>query len=424
MKDFEQFKKDLFSLISFKSVNSVATKDAPFGKENADALNFFLDKAREFGFDTINYDNYIGEVSFGTGEEVGIIGHLDVVPEGNDWDTDPFTLTEKEGYFFGRGVMDDKTPTLISLYVLKELKDSALPVNKKFRLFVGCNEETGWNDIEYLKTKTTLPEYGFSPDGNFPLSYAEKGMYEIEFSIPSLKNFSSLKGGTVVNAVCAHATATANESGIDKKLIEKFGLKLKNNNVVESIGVSAHGSTPQRGKNALKPIFEYFKAMGEDVEPIVDYLFNDKAGVTSLNNEQGFVTLSPDILYEKNGKVYINCDCRIPAPLTINDVRAKLDASNLNYSVFERHKPMLVEKDGWFVKTLLSAYNTITGENAQPISMGGSTFARAFKKGCAFGMDFCRYDSNIHNANEKVSKDDLLSAYKIYKKAIFDLAKL
>ena len=94
------------------------------------------------------------------------------------------------------------------------------------------------------------------------------------------------------------------------------------------------------------------------------------------------------------------------------------------YDINEKHPPMMVEKDGWFVQTLLGAYNAVTGESATPISMGGSTFARAFKKGCAFGMDFCHYDSSIHNANEKVSKQDLISAYEIYKKAIFDLAQL
>ena len=166
-----------------------------------------LEHAREMGFETINYDNYAGEVCFGEGQEIGIIGHLDVVPVGEGWQTNPFELVEKDGFLFGRGVLDDKLPMLLVLYALNELKNSGEKTNKRFRLFLGCNEETGWKDLDYLKSKTTMPEYGFSPDGNFPVCYAEKGIYIIKVQIPKLKNFSSLSGGTVINAVCAHATA-------------------------------------------------------------------------------------------------------------------------------------------------------------------------------------------------------------------------
>ena len=154
MRDFSQYILDLEKLISYKTVYSKPEKNAPFGTEIANCFNFFLDLAKSFGFETINYDGYAGEIVFGEGKEVGIIGHLDVVPTGLGWETDPFPLTEKNGVYYGRGVSDDKAPLLSCLYALKELKNSGLKINKKFRLFVGCDEETGWRDIDYLKTKT------------------------------------------------------------------------------------------------------------------------------------------------------------------------------------------------------------------------------------------------------------------------------
>ena len=132
----QNFIKDLTNLISYKSKKEEATKDAPFGVECKKALEYFLSIAKEMGFDCINYDNYMGEVVFGEGEEFGIIGHLDVVPEGEGWNTDPYTLTFKDGKFFGRGIADDKAPMLLCLYALKELKDKGRFMEKIILIYL------------------------------------------------------------------------------------------------------------------------------------------------------------------------------------------------------------------------------------------------------------------------------------------------
>ncbi len=418
MEQFDQYITALKELISYKSVLGEPSGDAPFGKQVKNALNYFLDLANTMGFETVNYDNYAGEVIFGQGEEIGVIGHLDVVPVGIGWNTDPWTLTEIDGTFFGRGVMDDKAPLLSCLFALKQLKDSGIPPKRKIRLIAGCDEESGWRDIEYLKNKTTLPEHGFSPDGNFPLSYAEKGIVEATFSMPLPIRFSHIKGGTVLNAVCDFAEATADDKAIDLVLIKKHGLTLKDGNVIESYGKAAHGSTPHLGKNAIKPLLNYMLDLGENVKPFIEYLFDDKLGVSKLKTEQGYVTMSPNLLFEKDGKLNITCDLRIPAPLFLNDLMPIFIKFNLSVKTKIRHDPMLVEKDGWFVKTLLTAHDSVTGKVSQPISMGGSTFARAFKKGCAFGPEIDGHDSKIHDANENVSKEHLIKSYKIYKLAL------
>ncbi len=421
MRDFNNYLLHLEKLISYKTVCGKPLPNAPFGEQNSLCLNYFLNLAKSFGFETINYDNYIGEVFFGTGEEVGIIGHIDVVPTGLGWETDPFTLTEKDGVLYGRGVCDDKAPLLSCLYALKELKESGLSVNKKFRLFVGTDEETGWRDIDYLNTKTTVPEFGFSPDGDFPLSYAEKGIAYVNFSINSLKNFADIKGGTVINAVCDYATAQPLIK-VDENELKKFGLALNDEGLIVSKGKSAHGSVPHLGKNAIKPLFEYFLSQGEDVKQVLDYIFYDKLEVGKLKTEQGYLTFSPNLISEKDGVITIKCDCRFPAPLEQKDFLPYFEKFNLNVKTSIKHPSVMVEKTGSFVQTLLGAYNEITGETAQPVSMGGSTFARAFSKGCSFGPKFVGQVDNIHDANEQVSIENLLTAYKIYKKAIFDLA--
>ena len=422
MVNFNDFIADLKTLISFKSVADEKTKDYPFGEQIYAALNFFLTRAKQMGFQTINYDNHAGEVRFGQGEEVGIIGHLDVVPTGIGWDSDPFALTEKDDVYYARGILDDKTSPLLCLYILKELKDSGVKMDRTFRLFVGCDEESGWRDVNYLKTKTVMPEYGFSPDGNFPLSYAEKGITEVKFTLKKLNRFKSLNGGRALNVVCDYACAVADDQAIDKKLLKKYNLSLSKGNLIESFGKAAHGSTPHLGTNAIKPLLQYMSDMGEDVKDALSLFFKDGV-LPGFSNEQGDVTLSPNLLSEENGNYTLTCDCRIPAPLSIEALLAFFSSFNLAFTTSERHPPMMAEKDGWFVSALLSAHDSVMQTKSKPFSMGGSTFARAFKKGCAFGPAFSSEKGNIHDANEYLSKKDLLLGYDIYKKAIFNLAK-
>ncbi len=424
MNNFNEFISDLAKLISINTEKAPATEGAPFGEKIKLALNVFLNIAESFGFETKNYDDYIGEVSFGdTGEEIGIIGHLDVVPAGLGWNTPPYTLTKVGDTYYARGIADDKAPTLLVLYALKELKDSGVKVNKKFRLFVGCNEESGWEDVKYFNKNHSFPEYGFSPDGNFPVTYSEKGMYVVKFKLPKLKGYYNFQGGTVVNAVCAYASFDTTPDKINSKLLKKHGLVL-NGNKLESFGKSAHGSQPQLGLNAMKALFEYLLDMGEDVQKAVDYLFNDKANLASYENEQGRLTLSPGVLEEKDGEIVVTCDVRVPAPMTADEVNKIFDTFDIEYEMIEKHPPVMLEKEGWFVNALLWAYKSVTGdEKAKPIAMGGSTFARAFKKGVSFGMDFPNASNGIHEPNEHVNEKELLTAYEIYKTALFNLAK-
>ncbi len=424
MKNFQDFFNDLKTLISYNTEHSKSKLDAPFGEENKKALEFFLKRAEQMGFSTVNYDNYIGEIIFGEGEqEIGLIGHLDIVPAGTDWQTPPFVLTQVDDILYGRGVSDDKGPTLLCLYALKELKDSGIKPNCKFRFFVGCNEESGWKDIEYLQTKTTLPDYGFSPDGMFPLSYAEKGVFEVQFLLPELKNFKELSGGIAINAVCALASCKA-LGKIDYDLIKKYNLSVKDD-IITSFGVAAHGSTPHLGKNAFLPLLCFLRDSGEDLTSIIEYLFNDKAGVFKMQNEQGNITLSPNIIRKAGDKTYLSADVRVPAPFDIDDLLPVLNSFNIEYRIIDTHPPVMVEKEGWFVSALLSAYKEVTGEaNAKPMSMCGSTFARAFKKGCSFGPDNKKRDFRIHNSNENVSLAEIENMYQIYKTALFKLSNI
>ena len=155
----------------------------------------------------------------------------------------------------------------------------------------------------------------------------------------------------------------------------------------------------------------------------LDYAFNDKGKIFEMENEQGNVTISPDIISVEGGKVVIKCDCRVPAPFKIDDVLVILEKFGAPFTFVEKHNPVMTEKDGWFVKTLINAYEKTTCEKVSPISQSGCTFARVFDKGCAFGPEFMGKSNSIHEPNEKMDIEDLKKSYKIYLTAIKDLVK-
>ena len=240
--------------------------------------------------------------------------------------------------------------------------------------------------------------------------------------MPLLKNFYDLSGGTVINAVCAKASCKAKKEGINISLIKKYNLTL-DGNTITSTGISAHGSAPSEGKNALEPLFRYFLEMGEDVQDFVSSVFDDKYKLTQNHNEQGYITMSPDVICEENGKIKIATDIRVPAPFTFDFVKNILDKFNVEYISVDKHPPFLIDKNGWFIQTLISSYNKATGENAKPISMGGSTFGRVFSEGCSFGIEFLGDSNQIHQPNERISETTIKKAYNVYYLALKNLVE-
>ena len=179
----EQIISSTCELIKIPSINAESNNPSmPFGEECNNALEYVLDLANNLGFKTRNIDGYCGYIEFGEGEELmGIIGHLDVVPEGENWTYPPFSATIANGNIYGRGAIDDKGPVIASLYAMKVVMDNC-KIKKRIRLILGLNEERDWKCIEYYKLHEEIPNFGFSPDADFPCIYAEKSLLNVHLS--------------------------------------------------------------------------------------------------------------------------------------------------------------------------------------------------------------------------------------------------
>lgn len=405
--------KAISESIRFDSSLSEPQGGMPFGKGAADCLNHFLLLAENLGFETKNYDNYAGEVIFGDGdEEFAVLAHLDVVPAGSGWTKPPFGGLVENGRIWGRGAMDDKGPAIASLFALKKLKDEGFVPHKKIKLIVGLNEECGWKCIEHYNKVAHMPETGFSPDANFPVIYAEKGILHIRADFPVDGNlFSSFKGGERVNMVCDYCEATP-LSPVDTGKAKSLSLSFENGKLVAK-GKSAHGSTPEEGKNALLPMLAYF-----GLQRITDCLFNDIYGLKTLHDETGYLTMSPDVASYEKGVMSVLVDIRYPSTCPLAAVTEKLSKFGVHYETVSHQKPLFQDRTCELVKTLQKVYDDYTGEEHEPIAIGGGTYARALKCGVAFGPEIDGEEVTIHQADEYITIDRVKLMIEVYAEVV------
>ena len=444
-----KYQKELMkSLEGFVAINSVydeSTKNEehPFGAGVSDALNYIADIAQKDGFEVNNYDNKVVEILYGRGEKnLTIMAHADVVPAGNGWTVPPFKLTEVKGVLFGRGVADDKGPLLACYYALKAVRDEGLLGGYQIRFLVGGNEERGSLCMEhYFHTlKKKQPTVGFSPDSDFPLIFAEKGIinYEVKGKV-NIPGLISLKGGTASNAVIDRAELKF-ELNLDflnyiMKNYHRTEAAIVTQDDVTTVtffGKAAHGATPEEGKNAG---IEAIKCLaGYTKNPLLNsivkmYSLTDASGfkchgyseeMGSNTSNVGLVSIEDGLFSMTVNFRYVNTCDKDKLIDTIKTVHKDFTVKILGKS------PLLYYPlDNPIIKTLLKAYHEETGDyHSKPLAIGGGTYAKEADNIVAFGMQFPRWESYMHSPKEMVNKELLFKSMSIYARAIVLLGEL
>ena len=431
---FNDIVKSTAELLKFDSSLRPAEEGYPFGKEAADCLAFFLALAEEMGFETHNYDNYVGEVIFGEGKEFAILAHLDVVPAGSGWKYPPFDAVINDDLsdggvagmkIWGRGAMDDKGPAMVCLYCLKALKDQGVTPTRKIKLIVGCNEECGWKCIEHYNQVATMPDEGFTPDADFPAIYAEKGILHFTTLFPMEDApFTALKAGERANMVCDYAEAVLTRKAGGKLVYYEnpiAGTRFSydnTTNILRVYGKSAHGSTPDKGANALQALLYFLSTFHTDCKKAYDLLFDDVQGLKQMRDETGYLTMSPDVAIYQNGILKITTDVRFPSTHKKEEVTDAVKAFGVEYEENNYQAPLYNDPNGKLITTLMQVYNDVTGKNEKPIAIGGGTYARALKCGCAFGPELPDEEATIHQPNEYVTFERIQLMSEVYYNAI------
>lgn len=438
----------IINCVSFESVSMKGNDlEAPFGKECKKALEYVLNLGKEMGFKTKNVDGYCGYIEFGEGEEMlGIIGHLDVVPAHieDGWKTNPFKAEIKDNKIYGRGTIDDKGPVISSLYAMKAVSEN-MKLGKRVRLIIGLNEEKDWECINYYKRNEELPTISFSPDGNFPCIYAEKGIITIRLehkynlSIGEILEISS--GDNAINVVpkIAYMKIKLNNNEDKIKFENKEGVYVEDlgNNVIRLTGTgkSAHAAHPDLGENAITKLFKYINTI--ESNEYITSLFNegffniqspDYLGGINTIDESGVLTSNIGIVkYEDNIlKLYTNL--RVPVNTNFDVIQnsceeLKKRIENISYGMEHANAKLYVDKESYLVKTLTKIFNEETGMSEEPLAIGGGTYARAFKNCVSYGMTMPGDEDLCHQVNENIDIDKLILSTKIFARAIIELAK-
>lgn len=417
----------LQELIAIDSVLSEPQPSAPFGEGVRKALDYALNLTSSFGLKTKDIEGYIGYAEIGEGELFGVLTHLDTVPHGENWLYPPLSGTLADGKLYGRGAEDDKGPFIASLYALKSLLDEGLKPTKRIRLIFGCNEETGWKCIErYLETEE-IPAMSFSPDGNFPVINCEKGLAHFELSFEKPDCIEILTAGDRANVVPDKAEVilnTISDVTINYSLHHNLTIKTENGKYkISAKGKSVHGSMPQKGDNALTKVLMAMLSLDGNLALLGAGLsdYNGKNCNLNLSDEEsGLLTLNVGYAKTIDNKIVLGLDIRYPVSYTQDEITTRLKGyfDFAEIKVVHYHNSLYVPKDNHLVQTLLSAYNEVTGENAEAVSIGGATYARAFPQSVAFGATFPNEDSLAHQVNENITLDNFIKMAEIYRLAL------
>lgn len=439
--------RDLAALVAVPSVCGAAKAGLPYGEKSAEALARVLDMANGMGFSTKNVDNYAGHAEYGTGEEIAaVLTHVDVVPAGEGWNTDPFEMVFKDGLAYGRGTADDKGAAIVSLYCLKALKDEKIIGRRRLRVIFGAGEEIGMDDLRHYFQVEPLPHMGFTPDAEYGICNREKGIlhFNITENGNSARAVTEFHAGSVVNAVPDRASTRLICSDAEYRALVlavgqepgRFSLKRTPAGAeIFSYGKAAHAMQPEKGVNAAAHLLRLLSGVLDEagLGRFLTYLNRAvgtetdglSMGVRQSDKPSGDLTFNLGLLDVAPGKSRAGVDIRYPVTADggeiIRTLTGRVERAGFGMEVTTHNPPLYLPESSPLISMLQGAYAAVTGKPAELYSTGGGTYARAILgRGVAFGPFFPdEPDRGLHNANENIDIDRFMLHAQICLEAMY-----
>lgn len=423
--------RDLGRMVAVPSVAAPSEGEHPFGDQCARALDTAVEMAESYGLKAKNVDYYAAHAEIGEGEGNAVVmAHLDVVPAGEGWATDPFKmeLTE-DGRAIGRGVADNKGAAIVALHCLRAIKDAGVSGKRKLRVIFGSAEEIGMKDMAHYFSKEQHPDMGFTPDAGYGICHCEKGGLNFNVKAPNdspvVKSFTA---GTVANAVpskaecrivCTAAEFDKLSEAAKSCEIEIELTRTEDGATLQAKGKAAHAASPQLGKNAASYLVELLtEVFGSERMGAFFGFIHERIALTSdgsllgvdisdepsgpLTFNLGIVNVTPDLCS-------LTVDIRYPATKDgkwiSETIEKAVREAGLEYVLLSDAVPLYLPKESPLVTLLSGAYKEVTGEDCTIFSMGGGTYARQmFGKGVAFGPGFADdIPAHEHDVNEQIN---------------------
>ncbi|GGB02795.1 dipeptidase PepV [Macrococcus hajekii] len=450
----EQIIEDLKGLLAIESVrdDSLMSKETPVGPGPREALEYMYQMAERDGFKSVDIDHVAGRIEMGQGDDLfGILCHVDVVPAGSGWDTNPFEPVVTDDRIIARGTLDDKGPTIAAYYAVKILNDMGVDFKKRIHMIIGTDEESGWMCTDRYFQTEEMPDLGIAPDADFPLIHGEKGITTFDIiqtgspqgETPEVE-LKALNAGERYNMVPDFAEAKLEVREKMDYIIQSFENYLKEHDLtgqssvdngsllLQVEGKSVHGMDPSIGINAGLYLVHFLNTLKLDAKAaqfvelgdtyLFDSHFGEKLNMAYETEEMGRLTTNIGVIsYTDVDGGHYGVNLRYPTGFDFNaqiaDFTERIKDS-FEIDVNTHQVPHYVDKNDPFVQKLLTAYRNQTGDMTEPYTIGGGTYARNLEKGVAFGAMFKDSVDLMHQKNEYITKKQLFDATAIYLEAI------
>ncbi len=436
--------RDMAELVGIPSVTSDREK-------NREALDWLIQRAKSMGLLAMyavpgevaivanpsedllrnigTIDELAAAVRIADKETVGILAHVDVVPADGEWTVDPFSGESQDGFLWGRGVTDDKGPLLLCLHAMAELERcyGRAGLTRNVIMIIGSREEEAWSDMEAFNRLGLKPDFGFTPDGEFPITNREKGYIDLAIRFKRLdedRNIS-MEGGTAANVVPAFAKLSIHGIGD-----------------MEFRGAATHTSRPEKGINSIvKLACETDRnKLTKNTGRILDIIENDfgdcfGSGIGMDSGEQHVHgeyfhrnVLSPTILSTHEDHYSLVVNMRTTWGYDRERVSEILKKSAEDWEaeieIIESMDPIMVSRNSEFLKTLGDVYRSQRSEEEIFELAYGTSYAKAMPNIVSFGPIFPGAEDSCHEVNERMELEQYWQCGTIYFQAIAALAVL
>ncbi|CAA6806742.1 MAG: N-succinyl-L,L-diaminopimelate desuccinylase (EC [uncultured Campylobacterales bacterium] len=309
---------------------------------------------------------------YSEGPHLCFAGHIDVVPAGDNWKTDPFIPHEEDGYIYARGAQDMKSGLTCFIKAIKDTKT----FNGTLSLLITSDEEgPGIDGTQYmlkvLKEKNLLPDMG----------------------VVAEPTCSKILGDTV-----------------------KIGRRGSINGIINIIGKQTHAAYPEKGINPINIIAPLLSSIaGVKLDDGDDSFDPSLLVITDIRGGMEVTNVTP-----ANVKIMFNVrnSTKTSKEKLKTFIESKLKDINYTLELTQGSFPFVTQKDSKLVKVVQNSIKEVTNIEPTLSTTGGTSDARYFAPHNIPTVEFGVINDTIHAINERTSIKEVNQVYEIFKDVI------